>query len=108
MAKNQQAAVSKNQQAPATAPAHVYGFDLKGRKDPKTVVEGVSKKSAAIRALSAANYTTAEIARLSDKEKLGDNAIAILQYPDGRPLRYQHARNVLTQKLKGEGDTTAA
>lgn len=68
------------------------------RKDPKAVVENMDNKSKAIRALSAAGYTTAEIAKMSKNE-----GMEILRYKDGREIRYQHVRNVLMQPIKDVG-----
>jgi hypothetical protein len=102
-------AQSNAQQKAATQRPEVnWNFDLKGRRDPRDVVDGITHKSAAIRALSGAGYTAAEIARLSDPDpkKSGENALTILQYKDGSPqkaIRYQHVRNVLKQPLKKDG-----
>jgi len=69
-----------------------WGITLNGRKDPQEVVGEETNKSKAIRMLSAAGYTNAEIVKISRKVKA-------LQYKDGREIRYQHVRNVMSQKL---------
>ena len=66
------------------------------RPNPETIVKQTKSKSEAVRALAAAGYTTAEIA--SEKGPCKD--LQILKYGDGRMIRYQHVRNVLTQPLK--------
>jgi len=70
-----------------------WGITLNGRPDPMEVVGDETNKSRAIRKLVAAGYTTSEIVKISRKVKA-------LQYSDGREIRYQHVRNVLSQKLK--------
>jgi hypothetical protein len=69
-----------------------WGITLNGRKDPMEVVGEETNKSKAIRMLAAAGYTNAEIVKISRK-------IKALQYKDGREIRYQHVRNVMSQKL---------
>jgi hypothetical protein len=101
---NKQSSARSATAAVAALAAVNWGFDLKDRKDPRTVVDGITHKSAAIRALSAAGFTAGEIVRLSDPKKAGENALKVLQYTSADApqiaVRYQHVRNVLKQPLK--------
>ncbi len=76
-----------------TEPKVVAKVELNGRKDPKVLLKDAANKSIAIRALSGAGYSHSEIVRISAH-------FPMLQYDDGRPIRYQHVRNVMTVQLK--------
>lgn len=107
MAKNPQQAQQKDtsnvepnkvaqEQGQATSPTGPkVGVELNGRKDPREIVQDGMSKSKAIRALAAAGYTNAEIVKISRMPEM-----KILQYNDGREIRYQHVRNVMSQPIK--------
>jgi hypothetical protein len=80
------------------------GVELNGRKSPKDVVATAKGKSEAIRALAAAGYTTAQIAKMSPELSVFhylDNGKVRMDAKTNKPaaIRYQHVRNVLNQPI---------